>query len=130
MDNPHVDNMPDYNDQITVYFNPKNNTHEKTVAHAKGGAKVLAIPFESMPEAYNIWMDIWKITKEHPEHLFDEKHPKYESLIKGQITNFQDWRNIILHNRDMIAYPIAMNGNQVIIVERQTQVHELLQPAR
>ncbi|MEM0995182.1 MAG: hypothetical protein AAGI49_19280 [Bacteroidota bacterium] len=130
MDNPHVDNMPDYTEQITIYYNPEINTHRKTVAHAKGGADVLALPFDKMPEAYNIWMDVWETIKDNPAQIFDDTHPKYDTLVKNQITNFVDWRKILLHNRDMIAYPIATSGDRVMIVKRQTQVYDFLEPAR
>lgn len=120
--------MPE--EQITIYYNPEINKHKKTVAHAKSIDEVLAIPFESMPEAYMIWTNIWDSIKNQPEAIFDKNHPKYDEIIKGQISNFEDWRKIVLHNRDMIVAPIAIRGEDVVICERQTEIYQLMEVAK
>jgi arsenate reductase-like glutaredoxin family protein len=119
--------MPE--DQITIYYDPEKNKHKKTIAHAKSIGDVLAIPFENMPEAYMIWTTIWDSIKTKPEIIFDQDHPKYDQLIKGQITNFEDWRNLVLHNRDMISAPIAVKGEQAIVCVRQTEIYQLMDVA-
>ena len=120
--------MPE--NQITIYYNPEINKHKKTVAHAKSIDDVLAIPFENMPEAYMVWTNIWDGIKGNPEVIFDQDHPKYDEIVKGQISNFEDWRNIILHNKDMIVAPIAIRGEDVVICERQTEIYKLMEVAK
>ncbi|MEM8526014.1 MAG: hypothetical protein AAGG68_15350 [Bacteroidota bacterium] len=120
------DSMETHNDQINIYYDPAINKHKKTVAHAKSIGKVLAISFEDMPEAYNVWMTIWEGINKDTEILFDEKHPKYEQFVKGQITNFEDWRKVAINNTDMIKNPIAVKGKEVLICERQTEIYEFM----
>lgn len=128
MANTEQNRMPD--NQITIYYNPEHNKHKKTVAHAKSIGEVLAVPFENMPEAYMIWTNIWDSIKTKPEVIFDQDHPKYDTLIKGQVSNFEDWRKLVLHNKDMISAPIAVKGNDVVICTRQTEVYQLLDVAK
>lgn len=113
-------------EQITIYYNPGNTTHEKTVAHAKGtGKEVLATPFEQMPTAYNIWTQIWDGLGEGKRDIFDPADDKYDKLVAGRSFNFEDWHSIVAHNTDMIRNPIAMSGTKVISVERPGEIYRL-----
>jgi len=121
------DSSKTYGNQINIYYNPDINKHKKTVAHAKSIGEILAIPFEEMPEAYNVWMTIWEGIDKNTEAIFDKDHPKFESMVAGQITNFEDWRNTAIHNFDMIASPIAVRDKEVLICERQTEIYEFME---
>ena len=113
-------------DQITIYFNPEDNTQEKAVAHAKGtGKEVLAIPYAEAPSAYNVWSTIWEQLPFAPNEFFDENDPLYDSLIAGREFSFEDWRNICIHNPSLIGVAIAISGEKVIALNRQTEVYRL-----
>lgn len=112
--------------QITIYYNEGNTTHEKTVAHAKGtGKQVLAIPFDQAPSAYNIWTQIFEGLGPGGRDIFDENDERYEQLIAGRTFDFKDWRNIVIHNTDLIRCPIAMSGTKVIAIERPGEIYRL-----
>ena len=112
--------------QITIYYNVGNTTHEKTIAHAKGaGKEVLAIPFDQAPTADNIWTQIWEGLGEGGRDIFDPNDEKYDELIAGRSFDYNDWRNLVLHNTSMIRNPIAISGNRVISVERPTEIYRL-----
>ena len=112
--------------QITIYYNPGNTTHEKTVAHAKGTDKeILATPFDQAPTAHNIWTKIYEGLGPGGRDIFDPNDEKYDALIAGREFTYDDWHNIVVHNTDMIRNPIAISGDKVISVERPTEIYRL-----
>ena len=113
-------------DQITIYYNVGNTTHEKTVAHARGtGKEVLAIPFDQAPTADNVWTQIWEGLGEGGRDIFDPSDERYNQLIAGRSFDYQDWKNIVMHNTDLIRYPIAMSGTRAISIDRPTEIYRL-----
>ena len=112
--------------QITIYYNPGNTTHEKTVAHAKGTDKeILATPFDQAPTAHNIWTKIYEGLGPGGRDIFDPNDEKYDTLIAGREFVYEDWHNIVVNNTDMIRNPIAISGEKVISVERPTEIYRL-----
>ncbi len=112
--------------QIMIFYNEGNTTHEKTVAHAKGtGKEILAFPFDQAPSAYNIWTQIFEGLGEGNRDIFDPNDERYDTLIAGRTFGFEDWRNVVLHNTDLIRCPIAMSGTKVIAIERPGEVYRL-----
>ena len=113
-------------DQITIYFNPENTTHAKAVAHAKGtGKAVLAIPYEDMPSAYNVWTQIYEQLPFPKNEFFDSNDERYAQLIEGREFTFDDWRKIAVHNPDLIDVAVAISGEKVVALNRQTEVYRL-----
>ena len=113
-------------DQITIYYNPDNNTHEKAVAHAKGtGKQVLAIPYADAPSAYNVWTQIYEQLPFPKNEFFDNNDERYASLIEGRDFSFDDWRKLAIHNPDLIDVAVAISGEKVIALNRQTEVYRL-----
>ena len=113
-------------DQITIFYNPGNTTHEKAVAHAKGtGKEVLAIPYKDAPSAYNIWTKIWEQLPFPKNEFFDENDDLYASLIEGRDFTFDDWRKICIHNPSLIDVAVAISGEKVVALNRQTEIYRL-----
>ena len=113
-------------DQITVFYNPEDSTHVKTVAHAKGtGKQVLEVPFREAPSAYNVWTKIWDGLGPGNRDIFDPNDERYKDLIEGREFSFEDWHNIALHNPDLIRYPIAISGDKVIAISRPSEIYRL-----
>jgi len=113
--------------EIRIYFNPKNSTHEKTVAHAEGSGKaVSSFSYKEAPTAYNVWMTIFQgLSKDDKENFFERDDERYDKLIADKEYSFKDWRNICLNNTDLIKYPVAISGEKVILVRRPTEVFRL-----
>ena len=112
--------------QIMIFYNVGNTSHEKTVAHAKGtGKQILAIPFDQAPTAYNIWTQIWEGLGPDKRDIFDDADERYQELIAGREFDFEDWRNIVIHNSDLIRNPIAISGTKVIAIERPGEIYRL-----
>ena len=112
--------------QIMIFYNVGNTSHEKTVAHAKGtGKQILAIPFDQAPTAYNIWTQIWEGLGPDNRDIFDDADERYQELIAGREFDFEDWRNIVIHNTDLIRNPIAISGTRVIAIERPGEIYRL-----
>lgn len=111
--------------QLTIYYNPTINKHKKTVAHAKGIGKVLAIPFEEMPTANNVWTSIYNALDGEIMQIFNLDFLE-ENKVKPAV--FEDWRKLVIHNLEQIHSPIAVNGEEVIICDRQTEIYKLIQP--
>lgn len=122
--------MKTYRSQITIFYNPMINKHKKTIAHAKSIGAVLAFPFDNMPSANTVWTRIWNQLGRPATAIFDKDSPKYKTLVKDRKLNFRDWKKIAVHNPDMIQAPIAINGSQVVICNRQTEIYDLMQVAR
>lgn len=120
-------NLETDRNEIRVFYQPGNNLHEKTVAHAKGsGKEVLATPFSDAPSAYNVWTAIYEgLTQDELDNFFDKEDDRYERLLGGGDYTFEDWRKICLHNPDLIKYPIAVSGEQIIQVRRPSEVYRL-----
>lgn len=122
-------NMKTYRSQITIYYNPSINKHKKTIAHAESIGAILAIPFSKMPEAHNIWMTLWNGLGDNKMNIFDQKHPDYAELIEGRELDFDGWRKVAIHNREMIVSPIAIKGREVLLCQSQTDIYQFMEVA-
>ena len=113
-------------DQITIFYNPENTTHVKAVAHARGtGKEVLEVAYAEAPSAYNVWTRIWEGLPFPKNEFFDENDPRYDQLIAGRDFTFDDWRKICVHNPDLIDVAVAVSGEKVVALNRQTEVYRL-----
>ncbi len=112
--------------QITIFYNPGNTTQEKAVAHAKGtGKEVLAIAYKDAPSAYNVWTKIWDQLPFPKNEFFDKEDPNFDKLVGDREFSFNDWRNICIHNPNMIGAAVAISGDKVTVLNRQTEVYRL-----
>jgi arsenate reductase-like glutaredoxin family protein len=118
--------MKTYLDQITIYYNPTINKHKKTVAHAESIGKILAIPFEEMPKANNLWTTIYEGLGEKAFKIFKEDFKSTEGF---NIKDYNNWYKVASHNLDQIESPIAIKGEQVVFCDRQTEIYELMDTA-
>lgn len=113
-------------DQITIYYNPGNTTHEKAVGHARGtGKEVLAIAYREAPSAYNVWTKIYEQLPFPSYEFFDQTHPQYKQLVDGAELGFDDWRKVAVHNPELIDVAVAISGDEVVALNRQTEVYRL-----
>lgn len=113
--------------EILIYYNPEVNKHKKTIAHAQGMAPYIkAYAFADASTAQNVWATIYEGLEVDPMTIFDNNHPKYESLIAGNEFDFKDWLKIVAHNPDLIRSPIAMREKKVVICDRQTEIYKLM----
>ena len=113
-------------DQITVFYNPESTTQQKAVAHARGtGKEVLALAYADAPSAYNIWTKIWEQLPFPKNEFFDENDPLYADLVEGRDFTFDDWRKICVHNPSLIGVAVAISGEKVVALNRQTEVYAL-----
>jgi len=113
-------------DQITIFYNPDNNTHEKAVAHAKGtGKQVLAIPYKDAPSAYNVWTRIYEQLPFPKNEFFNANDDRYADVVEGRDFSFADWHKVVTHNPDLIDVAVAISGDKVVALNRQTEVYRL-----
>lgn len=113
-------------DQVTIYFNPGNTTHEKAVAHAKGtGKEVLSIPYKDAPSAYNVWTKIYEELPFPSYEFFDSNDELYGSLVNDEELAFEDWYKVAVHNPNLIDVAVALSGEKVVFLNRQTEVYRL-----
>lgn len=113
-------------DQITIFYNVEDSTHVKTLAHAEGtGKEVLAIPYKDAPTAYNVWTRIYEQIPGDKNSIFDENDERYADLIEGREFTFDEWRNVVTHNPDLIKSVIAVSGENVVVINRPTEVYRL-----
>lgn len=115
--------MKTYLDQITIYYNPEISQHKKTVAHAESAGEVLAISFNKMPTANNVWTTIYNSLGDQAMQIFDEAFLKKNDL---EPTSFKDWYNLVSHNLEHIHAPIAIRGDRVIFCNRPTEIYQLM----
>lgn len=113
------------NAQITIYYHPEINKHKKTIAHAKSIGDVLAISFDQIPTANNIWMKVYQ-NLEKPAAVFESDWYARQAFAEN---NFENWHKLVIKNPDKIESPIAIKGEEVIICHRQTQVYDLMEKA-
>lgn len=113
--------------QILIFYNPENNTHKKTIAHAEGSGKaVRSFAYDKAPTANNIWMAIFQgLTEDDKKYFFERDDERYNTLIADKDYSFEDWKKICLNNTDLIKYPIAISGKKVILVRRPSEVLRL-----
>lgn len=113
--------------EIVIYFNPDNNTHKKTIAHATSIAPyIVAYSFYDTPAGHNIWASIYDSLDVDAMTIFDDKNPKYEDLIRDKELGFDSWLKVVEHNPDLIRSPIAIRGKQAIVCDRQTEIYRLM----
>lgn len=118
--------MKTYLDQITIYYNPEISQHKKTVAHAKSAGKILAISFNKMPRANNVWTTIYQSLEGQVLQIFNETFLKKNNV---EPTSFKDWYNLVSHNLKYIHAPIAIRGEQVVLCNRPTKIYQLMDKA-
>ncbi len=113
--------------EILIFYNPDINKHKKTVAHAQAVADyVKTRPFSAIPTAHNVWTTIYESLEADPMSIFDDKHPKYDSLVKDKELDFDGWYKLVVNNPDMIRSPIAIREKRVILCDRQTEIYQLM----
>lgn len=113
--------------EILIFYNPDINKHKKTIAHAKSIADYIKTrSFSEIPTAHNVWTTIYESLDADPMSIFDEKHSKYDELVKEKDLNFEDWYKVIVNNPEMIRSPIAIREQRVILCDRQTEIYELM----
>lgn len=112
--------------QLTIYYNPSKSEHKRAIAYAESVSKVLAIPFQEMPTAYNIWVDIWNGLQPQAYEIFDETHPKYKQLGISKGGSFDTWYKLVTRNPELLVAPVATDGRQVALCRSYTNVLGLI----
>lgn len=109
--------------QITIFCDPNSIRAKKTLAHAK--AEGLTIQEIDTTKTVLTGTQIWELAdrlKMEIKDLVNQEHPSYHNKFKHHELSNTDWIKMIQHNPEILKQPIALHGDNTILVETPTDI--------
>ncbi|MCB0649032.1 MAG: hypothetical protein KDC49_20320 [Saprospiraceae bacterium] len=113
--------------EILLYYNEDSSSDRKTLAMAQSISRhIKSYDFKRSSNSPTGWQFILNNLNIHPKLLFNKAHPEYQKNIRGKEFGTEDWINILSNNPHLMKAPIAIKGNQVVLVGTPTDIYRLL----
>lgn len=111
------------NRQITLYYSSKSQRAKQTLAYAKAeGLPILEIDILKTPLTGTQIVALAEKLNVEIKDLINQDHPIYKSRFKHHDLSENDWIKMIRHNPDIMKQPIALRGDDAILVETPTDI--------
>ncbi len=109
--------------QITLFYNSNSVRAKQTLVYAQ--AEGIPIQKRDMLRAPLTGTQIAEIASRLDmkiEDLVNQEHPKYTAQFSPHDFSDDDWIKMIRHNPEILKQPIAIRGEQTILVETPTDI--------
>lgn len=111
------------NRQITLFYNSKSVRANKTLAFAKAeGLAIHTIDILKTPLTGTQIVELANRLGLEVHDLVNQEHPSYTSKFVPHELSSEDWIKVIQHNPEIMKQPIALRGDQTILVETPTDI--------
>ncbi len=106
------------NRQITLYYNSESSIAKQTLAYAEAeGLAILPIDILKTPLSGTQIVELANRLKLKVKDLINQEHPIYISEFEPHNLSTDDWIKMIKQNPEIMKQPIALRGDQTILVE-------------
>lgn len=113
--------------EILLYYNEENSSDRKTLAMARSiSPHIKSYDFKKSANSTTGWQQILNHLNIDPKLLLNKAHPEYQKNLRGRDFGMEDWINILSNNPHLMKAPIAIKGNQVILIGTPTDIYRLL----
>jgi arsenate reductase (glutaredoxin) len=109
--------------EMFLLYNPNSNDGKKT--------KVMAMDIcnhinevDSLKEKFGptYWKEVITLLGVEPQELLDQSHPDYKTMVGDQTYTMTGWLDVIMHNPQLIKYPIAIFNGKAIICYQPSDI--------
>ncbi|MFZ1788457.1 MAG: hypothetical protein WAT92_09105 [Saprospiraceae bacterium] len=112
--------------EILLFYNQESSSDRKTLAYAKSiSPHIRSYDFMKSHNTSTAWKTILNQLNIHPKLLLNKAHPDYQNNLRGKEFDHEGWLNVISKNLHLIKYPIAVKGNQVLLIGTPTDIYRL-----
>lgn len=109
--------------ELVLIYDPHTDLGKKTMAMAKGISNhINDFDYCHSDLTTTIWKEILQRLKMQPKEIMKRSSKYYEDNIKGHEITMQGLLDIITHNPDIIAGPIAIMGKKAVLCKTPTDV--------
>jgi len=109
--------------QITIYFNSESIIAEKTLAFTKAeGMAILEIDILKTPLTGTQLAEISSRLNMEIKDLVDQEHDSYKLNFKEHDFSADDWIKMIRSNPEIMKHPIALRGDNTVLVLTPTDI--------
>ena len=111
------------NRQITLFYSSKSSRAKQTLAYAKSeGLPIQEIDILKTPITGTQIAELAGRLGIEIKDLVNQKHPSYTSKFKHHELSSEDWIKMLKNNPDIMKQPIALRGDQTILVETPSDI--------
>lgn len=111
------------NRQITLYYNAESSIAKQTLAFAKAeGFAIQPIDILKTPFTGTQIVELAKRLGLKVKDLVNQDHPDYAKKFEQHELSSEDWIKMIQNNPEIMKQPIALKGDQTILVETPTDI--------
>ena len=115
-----------HDEEILLYYHATESVSKKTLAYAYSiSENVNAVEYEKESFTPTIWRQILGMLDIEPKQIVNKANPYYQDNLRGRQFETDDWINILTHQPDLIRAPIAIKGNNAILVDNPTDIYRL-----
>ncbi|MHB1147765.1 MAG: arsenate reductase family protein [Lutibacter sp.] len=109
--------------QITLYYNSESSRAKQALAFAKGeGLAIQTIDILKTPLTGTQIVELAGRLNLKVEELINQEHPAYISKFEPHELSSEDWIKMIQHNPEIMKQPIALKGDNTILVETPSDI--------
>jgi arsenate reductase len=109
--------------QITLFYSSNSVRAKQALAYAKAeGLAIQAIDILKTPLTGTQIAELAKRLGLEIKDLVNQEHPAYISKFEPHELSSEDWIKMIKKNPNIMKQPIALRGNQTILVETPTDI--------
>ncbi len=109
--------------QITIYYNPESIIAEKTLAFAKAeGMAIPEIDILKTPFTGTQLAELSSRLNMEIKDLVDQENDSYKLKFKAHNFSTDDWIKMIRSNPEIIRHPIALRGDNTVLVHTPTDI--------
>lgn len=114
------------NRQITIYYNPESTIAEKTLAFARAeGLAILEIDILKTPLTGTQLAELSSRLNMEIKDLVDQEHDSYKLKFEAHDFSTDDWIKMIRSNPEILKQPIALRGDDTVLVLTPTDILKL-----
>ncbi len=109
--------------QITLFYNSKSERAKQTLAYAQTeGLPIQKIDILKTPLTGTQIAELSDRLTIKVKDLVNQDHPAYTSKFQQHEFSSEDWIKMIQHNPEIMKQPIAIRGDNTILVETPTDI--------
>lgn len=109
--------------QITLFYSSNSVRAKQALAYVKAeGLAIQAIDILKTPLTGTQIAELAKRLGLEIKDLVNQEHPAYISKFEPHELSSEDWIKMIKKNPNIMKQPIALRGNQTILVETPTDI--------
>jgi len=114
------------NRQITLYYNSESIVAKKALAYAKAeGLAIQPIDILKTPLTGTQIAELAGRLRIEVKDLVNQEHTSYSSKFEPHELSTDDWIKMIQHNPEIMKQPIALHGENTILVETPSDMTKI-----